>query len=498
MSEVSELQLDQRAWEFINSPVKLLIDGNDVESVDGQTFSTIDPSNGRELVQVAKASPTDVDIAVESARRAFDSGVWRFAKPSERARVLLRFADLLEEHAKTLAQLDTLDNGMPLSDARGAAPRGAEHFRYYAGWATKIHGDTIPVSAPGSFLNYTKREPVGVVGAIIAWNTPIDNAVWKLAAPLAAGCSIILKPAEQTPLSAVYLGRLLLEAGLPGGMVNVLPGFGEAGAHLAAHNRVDKVAFTGSTEVGRKIVQASAGNLKRLSLELGGKSPAIVFADADLESTVPGVFTGLFHNAGQICCAGSRVLLERKAKESFLEALVAHAQELNVGPGTEPETEMGPVVSDEQLRRVLDYIELGQQEGGQLLTGGSRLGGRLENGYFVSPTIFSDVEPDMKIAQEEIFGPVLAVADFEDQEDLLKVANQTVYGLAASVWTKDINKALAAVDALRAGTVWVNCHNMLDAASPFGGMKESGYGRELGHEVLDGYLDTKSVWFNYG
>jgi phenylacetaldehyde dehydrogenase len=476
--------------------VQLNIGGSSRPAHSGETFDTIDPSTSKKLTNVAKAGKADVDEAVVVARRTFESGAWARATPAYRERVLLRFAELVEQNTDAIAQLDAIDAGAPLGTAVGAANRTAAHFRYFAGWATKLHGITIPVSTEDKWLNFTKREPIGVVASIIPWNTPIDNATWKLAAPLAAGCSVILKPAELTPLSADLLGRLLYEAGLPEGTLSILQGFGDVGAALASHDDVDKIAFTGSTAVGREIVRASAGNLKRVSLELGGKSPAIVFDDADLELTVPGVFNGLFYNAGQICCASSRVLVQEGIHDEFVAALIEHAKKVTLGGGFD-DAQLGPVISEKQFERVADYVNIGITEGAKPVLGGEDAPLRDHPGYFIKPTIFTGVTSNMRIAQEEIFGPILGITRFASESELPVEANSNIYGLSASIWTRDIGRALRTTDVLRAGVIWVNGHSVLDPASPFGGWKQSGYGKELGFEVLNNYLNTKSVWMRY-
>jgi acyl-CoA reductase-like NAD-dependent aldehyde dehydrogenase len=476
----------------------LLIGGAPSEGGNGETFETIDPSFERPLTTVARATVVDVDRAVGVARANFESGSWSRATPRFRERVLLRFAELAEQQTEIFAQLDSLDSGAPLRDTRKAAAGLVDHFRYFAGWATKLHGLTIPVSTEGQWLNYTKREPIGVVAAIIPWNTPIANAMWKLAAPLAAGCSVILKPAELTPLSAHRIAELLYESGLPEGTLSIVHGYGDIGRALAEHPDVDKVAFTGSTEVGREIVRASAGNLKRVSLELGGKSPAVVFDDADLEKAIPGVFNGIYFNAGQICVASSRVLLQAGIYETFLEKLSDYARGLRMGPGMSEASSLGPVVSRSQYERVSSYLSVGSSEGARSVLGGDDAIDDSEVGFFVKPTIFADVTPDMRIFREEIFGPVLAASRFESEDEVGPLANATIYGLGASVWTESIGRALRTVDQIRSGIVWVNGHGQVDPASPFGGFKQSGYGKELGFEVLQNYLGTKSAWINYG
>jgi phenylacetaldehyde dehydrogenase len=453
------------------------------------------PATGSVLTEVAEADKEDVDRAVRAARRAFDGGPWRRMAGSRRSRLLWRLAELIELHLEEFAEIESMDNGKPLAIARVAdVPLTVDWFRYMGGWATKVTGTTIPWSAPNEFLSYTLREPVGVVGQIIPWNFPLLMAAWKLAPALAAGCTLVLKVAEQTPLSALRLGELILEAGFPKGVVNILAGYGEtAGAALAAHPEVDKVAFTGSTEVGKLIVQAAAGNLKRVSLELGGKSPTIIFADADVEAAIPGAASAIFFNHGQCCCAGSRLYAHKKVFDQVLEGISAEAKKIKLGPGLDPDTNMGPLVSDEQFRRVTGYIEAGVQEGARIVTGGKNAA--QSGGYFVEPTVFTNTTTTMKVVREEIFGPVVCAESFDDA-DLERVgrqANDTLYGLAASVWTKDISKAHKLAGLIRSGTVWINCHNVFDASLPFGGYKQSGWGRENGGEVLANYTEVKTV-----
>jgi phenylacetaldehyde dehydrogenase len=480
----------------ITGPRKLLIDGEWVEAASGRTFPTIDPASEEVLAQVAHGDAEDVERAVRAARRAFAHGSpWRRMTPSDRGRLLHRVGDLILEHADELATLESLDNGKPRAIARVAdVPLAADLFHYVAGWTTKLEGSTIPISgvtAPGAqFHAYTAREPVGVVGQIIPWNFPLLMAAWKLGPVLACGCTVVLKPAEQTPLSALRLGELIQEAGLPAGVLNIVTGFGDAGAALAAHPGVDKVAFTGSTEVGKKIVQAAAGNLKKVTLELGGKSPQIVLGDADLEIAVPGAASAIFFNHGQCCCAGSRLYVEADVFDDVVAGVADEARKIRLGPGLEAETQMGPLVSDEQLERVCGYLESGVEEGARAIAGGKRLGDR---GYFVEPTVLVDTRPDMKVVREEIFGPVVSAMPFTDHEHVLPAANETNYGLAAGIWTRDVSDAHRIAAELQAGTVWVNTYNVFDAALPFGGFKESGWGREMGHEVLDNYLETKAV-----
>ncbi|HEX3320455.1 MAG TPA: aldehyde dehydrogenase family protein [Terriglobales bacterium] len=487
--------IDPRVNDFLESSHQILIDGKWSSSASGKTFPTYNPATGEVLAQVAEGDREDIDRAVKAARKAFN-GPWSRMTPSERGKLVWKLADLLESHLEEFALIETLDNGKPLAVARGAdVPLAVDLFRYMAGWATKLEGTTIPISVPytpgAKYLAYTLREPVGVIGQIIPWNFPLLMAAWKLGPALAAGCTVVLKPAEQTPLSALRLGQLICEAGFPEGVVNVVPGYGEtAGAALAAHDDVDKVAFTGSTEVGKLIVHAAAGNLKKISLELGGKSPNVVFKDADLDTAIAGSASAIFFNHGQCCCAGSRLYVERPVFDRVVDGVAASAKKIKVGSGLEPETNMGPLVSEEQLSRVCNYLEVGMSEGARAMTGGKKVGDR---GYFVEPTVLVDTKESMKVVQEEIFGPVVAAIPFDDPEELIPRANDSVYGLAAGVWTKDISKAHRLAANLRAGTVWVNCYNIFDAALPFGGYKQSGWGREMGKDVLELYTQTKAV-----
>src|SRR5438132_825831 len=445
-------------------PKKLFIGGRWVDSSGGKTFATYDPATGDELAKVAEANAEDVDRAVAAARKSFDRGTWRELPPAERAKVLWKIGDMIEERATELAQLETLDNGMPINDALlFHVPLAAATFRYYAGWVTKLDGATQQVSLPGQYLSYTLREPVGVVGQIIPWNFPLLMAAWKLAPALACGNSVVLKPSEETPLSALRLAELMQEADIPDGVVNVIPGYGEvAGAWLAAHPDVDKIAFTGSTEVGKLIARASAeSNLKRVSLELGGKSPNIVFADADITRAASGAFLGIFFNQGQVCSAGSRLFVQEKVYDQTLDELLKTVADTRIGPGMDPVNQMGPLVSRTQIERVLGYLRTGTQEGARLMVGGDRPQG-LDRGYFVKPTVFADVDGKMRIAREEIFGPVVAAIPFSDEDDLVAKANSTIYGLVAGVWTRDVARAHRVAHALKAGPVYVKCYHVVE------------------------------------
>ncbi|MGC1831514.1 MAG: aldehyde dehydrogenase family protein, partial [Candidatus Acidiferrales bacterium] len=466
------VQPHENVTGFVTKTRKMFINGKWVDSASGKTFPTYNPATGEVLSNIAEGDKEDIDLAVKAARAAFDMGAWSKISHSERGRMIWRLADLLEKHLEEFAQLESLDNGKPLKVARAAdLPLAIDHFRYYAGWATKIEGNTIPLSfwKQNTFHAYTVREPVGVVGQIIPWNFPLLMAAWKLGPALAAGCTVVLKPAEQTPLTALRLGELIQEAGFPDGVVNIVPGYGEtAGAALAAHPDVDKIAFTGSTEVGKLILKAAAGNLKKVSLELGGKSPNIIFDDADVDAAIAGAASAIFFNQGQCCCAGSRLYVEKKLFDKVVDGVAQNAAKIRVRPGFDPESDLGPLVSQEQLDRVCGYLESGAKEGAKAVTGGSREGTK---GYFVKPTVLINTNEKMKVVQEEIFGPVVTAIPFNDTNEIAAKANDSIYGLAAGIWTRDIKKAQSLASKLKAGTVWINCYNVFDAALPFGGYK---------------------------
>ena len=489
-------RVEDEVRAFTQQPKRMLINGEWVEAASGKTFPTYDPARGKVITEVPEGDKEDIDRAVRAARQAFETGPWRRLTTSDRGRLIWKLGDLLLEHLEEFAELEALDNGKPVQVARAAdVPLSADMFHYMAGWATKIEGNTISLSVPympgAEFFAYTLREPVGVVGQIIPWNFPLLMAAWKLAPGLAAGNTIVLKPAEQTPLSALRLGELIQEAGFPNGVVNIVTGYGEtAGAALAAHHDVDKIAFTGSTEVGKIIAGAARGNLKKVSLELGGKSPNIVYADADMEVAIPGAAGAIFFNHGQCCCAGSRLYVEDTVFDQVAEGVAKQARSTELGPGLNESTQMGPLVSEEQLQRVTGYLDSGFQEGAHAIAGGKRHG---DQGYFVEPTVLVDTTPEMKVVREEIFGPVVTVSPFSREEDFVGRANDTIFGLAAGIWTRDLSKAHRTAAALKAGTVYINCYNVFDAALPFGGYKQSGWGREMGHEVLEQYTEVKSV-----
>jgi aldehyde dehydrogenase (NAD+) len=481
-------------------PGKLFIDGRREESISGKMIPVMNPATGEQLTEVPDAGTEDVDRAVAAARRSFEAGVWRNMKVSEREKIIWRIGELIEQNKEELAMLESLNNGKTFREAlRGDIPPSWDIFYYYAGWTRKIYGETIPID--GNYLNYTLREPVGVVGMITAWNYPMLLAAWKVAPALATGCSMVIKPSEMTPLTTLKLAEYCLEAGVPEGIVNVVTGYGpSAGEALARHMDVDKIAFTGSIRTARALLKASAeSNLKRLSLELGGKSPNIIFADADLDRAMKAAFWGIYANKGEVCSAGSRLIVHEAIYDRFLQELADQAKRMKLGDPLDGSTEMGSQISQTQMERILGYIEAGKQEGARLVCGGERdMEGSKAKGWYVKPTIFADVKPQMKIAQEEIFGPVLAAIEFKDAEEAAAIANSTIYGLVSSVWTRDIRVAHRMAQQIKAGSVWINDYNCFDSASPFGGYKQSGFGREMGGHALESYTQVKSVWVALG
>ena len=494
MKNLPELLPATRA--FLSRPAKMLIGGQWRDAASGARLDSIDPATGEVLASFPAGTEADADEAVRAARRAFPG--WRKVSPHDRGRLLYKAASLIEKHGDELAQLITLENGKPLGEAKREVATAVSWTEYYAGWTTKLLGDTIPLSLPGQFLNFTTREPLGVVAGITPPNYPLTMPLYKAVPALATGNTIIIKPSEDTPLVALRLGEILSEAGLPDGAFNVVTGLGEtAGATLANHDDVDKITFTGSTEVGRILLRAAAGNLKKVSLELGGKSPNIVFADADMEAALKGVFMGIFFCQGEICSAGSRLFVERSIYEEFVARLADMARSVKLGHGLDPSTKMGPLVSQPQQQRVLDYVRIGREEGARTLSGGQAPIGELQKGFFVEPTVFGGVHNRMRIAREEIFGPVVCAIPFDDLPDAIAQGNDSPFGLAAGVWTRDIRKAHQVAAALDAGTVWVNCYNAFDNASPWGGFKQSGWGREKGPYGLDLFTQIKSVIINF-
>jgi aldehyde dehydrogenase (NAD+) len=474
-------------------PGKLLINGEWRDAAGGKMLNVINPATEEVITTVASADTSDVDAAVAAARAALD-GPWARLSARERGRLVWKLGERLLERADEIARLETLHNGKPISESRQIEiPASAECFQYYAGWADKVHGETLPVK--GNYLTYTLREPVGVVAAIVPWNFPLLLASWKVAPALACGNTVILKPASQTPLTALALGEIAAEVGLPPGVINVITGPGSSvGQAIVEHPGIDKIAFTGDTSTGRQIMRDAAGTLKRITLELGGKSPNIVFPDADLEAAVRGATTGIFYGKGEVCAAGSRLLVDRSIKDEFVDKVAGRARKMVPGDPLDPKTRLGAIASKSQMERVLGYIETAKREGASLLAGGGRADIGTGRGYFLQPTVFGGVTPEMTIAREEIFGPVLATIEFADVDEAIARANDSDYGLAAAVWTKDIKKAHYVARRLKAGTVWVNTYNVYDTAAPFGGYKKSGFGREMGMHALENYTNIKSVW----
>ncbi|MEW9674081.1 aldehyde dehydrogenase family protein [Ammoniphilus sp. 3BR4] len=497
MSTTTLVSIHSKAAEFISAPKKMMINGRWMDSFTGERTEILNPATGEVITTVPKGGKEDIDFAVQAARKAFEEGPWAKMKPAERAKLLLKLADLLEENAEELAHLETLENGRPLRISSRVPINGSEHFRYFAGWTSKIIGETIPVSIPGNLFNYTRREPIGVCAAINPWNGPLMMAIMKLAAPLAVGNTVVLKPASETPLGTIRLGELIQEAGFPDGVVNIVTGPGSTlGGALTEHPDVDKIAFTGSTEVGRQIMRSAAGSIKKVTLELGGKSAHIIFSDADYERALENACNAIFMNSGQMCHAGSRLFVEKKIYDRFVSDLAEYSKKYKVGNGFDPSSILGPLISKKQKNQVLGYIDIGQSEGAELVIGGNATEPSLEKGYYVKPTVFANVTNSMKIAQEEIFGPVVAAIPFEDIDEVIKMANQTEYGLGGGICTTDVRKAHKVAHAMRTGNVWINTYGLMDPASPFGGYKQSGLGRENGSAAIDAYTESKNVWIN--
>ncbi|WP_176590553.1 MULTISPECIES: aldehyde dehydrogenase family protein [Sphingobium] len=479
---------------FAASSHKLLIDGHWVEAEGGETIDVFDPATEERIAIVPRGAAKDIDRAVKAARRSFETASWRGLKAEDRAAIMWRFADLIEKNATELADLDILNNGMPRYMADGMVKASANWMRFYAGSATRIFGRDASgaISGGGQQMHaYTMREPIGVAGLILPWNGPVGVFVVKVAPALAAGCSVVVKPAENTPLSALRLGQLAVEAGVPDGVINIVTGYGDAGQALVDHPLVDKISFTGSTDVGKRIVDSASGNLKRITLELGGKSPCLLFGDADMDVAIPGAAMSTFLNSGQVCWAGSRLLIEKKAYDKVLAGITDFANNLKVGNGFDPSTNLGPLISAKQRDRVVRYMEIGQEEGAEIVAGGPS---DLEKGFFVKPTVLANVNANARVMREEIFGPVISATPVDDVDEMIRIANDTNYGLAACLFTSDVNRTHQIASRIRAGTVWVNCFGVNHITMPFGGYKESGWGRELGDEALDNFLETKSVF----
>lgn len=489
-------QLSNKTLEFLSQPQKMLIGGEWVNAKSGKTIETSNPATGEILTTTPIADKSDIDDAVAAAQKAFETVWTQKINPAKRGRLMWKLADLMKRDLTILCELETLDNGKSLNDAKIDVLSSVAHFQYYAGWTTKIEGSTIPVNSPNQLV-YTRREPLGVIGLITPWNFPLNMAAWKLAPALACGNCCIIKPAEQTPLTTLYLGKLAQEAGFPDGVINVVTGTGfPTGDAITRHMNIDKVGFTGSTAVGRKVMEAAAqSNLKKVSLELGGKSPNVIFADADLEKVMETTLWSSFYNSGQECTLGSRIYVQRPIYEQVVEILAKNAKTLKIGNGLE-NPDLGPMISERQMNTVLNYINIGKNEGAELVTGGTRLDGDLANGYFLPPTIFAHQNDELQIVQEEIFGPVVAVSPFDEFDEVLKRANNSKYGLAAAIWTKDISKAHRFAQQTKAGTIWINGYDLFNPAVPFGGYKESGFGREMGKSAIDLYTQEKAVWVN--
>lgn len=494
MNTLQTIELSQIVSDFLKEEKKLFINGEFVPSSHNKTFQTLNPANNEVLAEVHEASDEDINVAVQAATEAFENGPWSTMTPLERGDLIYKLALLIEKNKQYIAEIDSLDNGKPISEVlENDLPNAIGQFKYFSGWASKLTGQHIPVN--GNYLNYTRHEPIGVVGQIIPWNFPFMMASWKIAPALAAGCTVILKPAEQTPLSALYLAKLVQEAGFPKGVVNIVNGHGETtGSALVKHPEVNKIAFTGSTEVGKIIMKEAANTMKRVTLELGGKSPNIVLGDADVDKAAEGVFAGIMYNQGEVCSAGSRAYVHSDIYDEFVEKLAALTKGVKLGSGLQSGVTMGSLVSQEQKERVMNYIEIGKSEGADLVCGGEAS----EQGCFVEPTIFANVEDDMRISREEIFGPVLVVSKFDSNQEAIARANDSAYGLGAGIWTENITKAHNIANKLKSGSVWINCYNATDPASPFGGFKNSGFGREMGSYALENYTEVKSIWVNLG
>lgn len=490
---LKQYDISDATQRFLAKPQKMFINGAWVDSGNGAVFDVIEPSTGGLVTRVPSGTAEDVDRAVEAARRQFDGGAWCRLKPLERERLLHRLADLIEKHGEELAELEAIDMGKSVKFAREIDIQGTmDTFRYFAGWPSKLHGRTVEPSLPGNYLAYTRKEPLGVVAAIVPWNFPLQTMAWKLAAALAVGCTTIVKPAELTSLSTLRFGELVQESGIPDGVVNIVTGRGSVvGAAMSAHRGINKVTFTGSTPVGREVGRTAVGNFKHVTLELGGKSPVLVLDDADLRSAALAVANGVFFNSGQVCDAGTRVYVQKTVYEAFLEELVAVTRTLKIAPGLDPDCFIGPLVSAQQKKVVSSYIEAGQCEGAELIYGGGSLD---RPGYFIEPTIFAKCQPEMKIVREEIFGPVLVTSSFEKLDDAVSLANDSAFGLAAAIYSNDLSRVHTLIPRLHAGTVYVNAHSTIDPCMPFGGFKASGFGKDLGPEQLDYLTETKAIW----